>query len=125
LFLKIFSDLAQWLWSTLIQEELDNLRETFNNHRTRKDKQKFLPSGVSSNVAFALHETYGGSNGLLHVDRRIIEKLMEEIGGEELIRFVPVEYAARARGILEDKLGAPKLTMSNVWDIFQAMLPHM
>lgn len=115
----------QWLWPTLIQRELDNLRDTFNNHRTRKDNQKFLPSGVSSNIALTLYEKYGGKNGLLPVDRNIIEKLMEDIGGEELIRFVSVEYAAKANGVLEEKLGAPKLTMSNVWDIFQAMLPHM
>ncbi|KAF9073367.1 hypothetical protein BDP27DRAFT_1445014 [Rhodocollybia butyracea] len=98
-------DLVQWLWPTLIQGELDNLRETFNNHRTRKDTQKFLPSGVASNIAFSLYEKYGGKNGLVPVDSQVIEKLMEEIGGEDLIRFVSVEYAAKARGILEDKLG--------------------
>jgi hypothetical protein len=50
--------------------------------------------------------------------------LMEEIGGENLIRFVSVEYAARAQGVF-DTLAVPKLTFSNVWEVFSAMIPHL
>ncbi|KAE9390115.1 hypothetical protein BT96DRAFT_959865 [Gymnopus androsaceus JB14] len=109
----IHYDLSQWLWSKLIQAELDALRDKFNNHRTRKDHIKLLPSGVSSNVAFSLYQKYGGSNGLLPVDKKIIKKLMEEI------------VCGKGQQVFNVILGAPQLTMSNVWDVFQAMLPHM
>ncbi|KAF5391647.1 hypothetical protein D9757_002336 [Collybiopsis confluens] len=118
------SDLAKWLWSTLIQAELDSVWDAFNNHCVRKDRVKFLPSGVSPNVAFSLYEHYAADNGLLPVDRSLIEKLMEDLGGEELIRFVSKEYEQKAKDVFRE-IGSPKLTMKNVWNIFQDMLPHM
>ncbi|KAJ4500374.1 hypothetical protein C8R41DRAFT_811193 [Lentinula lateritia] len=118
-------NLARWLWSKLIQSELDDLRDKFNNHRSRKDRGKWLPSGLSPNVAFSLHEKYGAVSGLLPVDREIIGRLMEDIGGEELVRFVSVAYAAKAQQVFNGELGAPQMTMQNVWHIFQDMLPHM
>ncbi|KAF5346279.1 hypothetical protein D9757_014839 [Collybiopsis confluens] len=117
------SDLAKWLWSTLIQAELDSVQDAFNNHCVRKDRVKF-PSGVSPNVAFSLYEHYAADNGLLPVDCSLIGKLMEDLGEEELIRFVSKEYEQKAKDVFR-KIGSPKLTMKNVWNIFQDMLPHM
>jgi hypothetical protein len=116
--------LVQWVWPTLIQAELDALKDRFNNHRVRKDRGKFLPSGVTPNIAFALYQKYRGEYGLQAADRDIIAKLMEDLGGDELIRFVSLEYAAKAQRVY-DSLNLPKLSLTNVWDIFQAMLPHM
>ncbi|KAF9060796.1 hypothetical protein BDP27DRAFT_1429663 [Rhodocollybia butyracea] len=116
--------LVQWVWPTLIQAELDALKDRFNNHHVRKDRGKFLPSGVTPNIAFALYQKYRGEYGLQAADRDIIAKLMEDLGGDELIRFVSLEYAAKAQRVY-DSLNLPKLSLTNVWDIFQAMLPHM
>lgn len=106
----------------MIQQELDELRDRFNNHTGRKVKGKILPSGVSPNIAFALPDQYGGENHLQPVDRDAVRSLMDSIGGEELIRFVSAEYAIQAQGIF-DSLGVRKLTMHNVWDVFEDMLP--
>ena len=114
----------QWLWPTLIQQELDQLRDHFNNHVVRLDKNKELPSGISPNVAYALHEKYGGEFCLQPVDTTVVYDLMSQIGGEDLIRFVSVEYAAYAREVFES-LGIGELSLHNVWDIFQAMMPRM
>jgi hypothetical protein len=115
---------VQWLWPNLIQKELDKLKTRFNNHKIRFDKNKKLPSGVSPNVAYALPEKYQGRNCLQAVDRDIVRKLMEDIGGEALIQFVSPEYAARAQCVL-DSLGLEPVTLANVWVIFQRMIPHM
>ncbi|KAJ3994232.1 hypothetical protein F5050DRAFT_1800803 [Lentinula boryana] len=82
------------------------------------------PTGTSPNIAFALYQQYEGDFGLQMVDHNVIVKLMEDMGGENLIRFVPVEYAAKAQQVY-DSLDLPKLTMSNIWGIFQAILPCM
>ncbi|KAK7018706.1 hypothetical protein VNI00_018299 [Paramarasmius palmivorus] len=117
--------LVQWLWSTLIQSELDHLLERLNNHKVRKDKEKKNPSGARPDHAFACPEQFGGQSGLLKpVDLDVIDALMEELGGEELIQFVSPEYAARAKSVF-DSLGVSQLTMENVWNIFSAMLPLM
>ena len=79
---------------------------------------------MSPNIAFSLYEKYKGEYGLQSVDREVIAKLMEEMGGEDLIRFTSVEYAAKAQQVF-DSLNLPKLSMDNIWDVFQEMLPHM
>ncbi len=111
------------MWSNLIQSELDQLREKFNNHKVRKDRNKKLPSGTSSNIAYTLYGDYGGENCLQPVELPVVSKLMEEIGGQDLIRFVSVEYSAKAEAVLKG-LGAT-VTLENVWNVFQAMLPLM
>ena len=118
------SELVQWLWPKLIQQEIDELRERLNSHPTRLDRKKQLPSGVSPNVAFTLYQEYNAENCLQHVDVEVVQKLMEDIGGEELIRFVSVEYAARAQ-VIFDSLNVLKLAFDNVWEIFSAMLPYL
>ncbi|KAE9403058.1 hypothetical protein BT96DRAFT_990700 [Gymnopus androsaceus JB14] len=116
--------LVQWLWLTLIQAELDRLKDRFNNHVVRLDRGKFLPSRASPNIAFSLYEKYKGDYGLQLVDREVIVKLMEDMGGKDLIRFVSIEYAAEVQQVL-DSLDPPELSMDNIWDVFQEMLPHM
>ena len=61
------------------------------DHIVQKDRGEKLPSGVSLNVAYTL---YGGEDCLQPVDRKFVKLLMEGIGGEDLTRFVSVEYAA-------------------------------
>ncbi|KAG2032503.1 hypothetical protein BDR03DRAFT_985638 [Suillus americanus] len=117
-------DLVQWLWLQLIQQELDKLKHRLNTHTVRFDRNKILPSGVSSNIAMALHKDYGAEDCLQLVDRDVVKNLMVEIGGEDLVRFVDVEYSAHAQ-LIFDNLGFKDLTFQNVWPIFSAMLPLM
>ncbi|KAM5544110.1 hypothetical protein V8D89_002296 [Ganoderma adspersum] len=118
-------ELARWLWPKLIQQELDKLRDKMNNHRVRKDRAKLNPSGVAPNIAYTLFRQYGADScGLQAVDVDLVLQLMEEIGGEDLIRFVSAEYAARAEEIFAT-LNVPELTFHNVWNVFSSMLPLM
>ena len=118
------SELVQWLWPILIQQELDELQERLNSHPTRLNRKKQLPSGVSPNVAYTLYQDYDAEYCLQHVDVDVVQKLMDDIGGEELTRFVSVEYAAHAQRVF-DSLNVPKLTFENVWEVFSAMLPYL
>lgn len=72
----------------------------------------------------SLHEDYDAENCLQPVDRDVVKNLMEEIGGEDLIRFVGSEYSVAAQSIF-DNLGFTVLTFENVWQVFAAMLPLM
>jgi len=117
-------DLVQWLWPTLIQQELDELKARFNCHKIRYDSTSLLPSGVSPEVAYSLYEDYGAQNCLQPVDPDVVQNLMDELGGEDVIRFVSVAYAARAQEVF-DSLDVPKIMFENVWKIFQTMLPYL
>jgi hypothetical protein len=115
------SELVQWLWPKLIQQELDQFKDRMNNHKVRSDINKMNPSGVSPNVCYALCQKYGGENCIQPIDIALVRGLMEDIGGEELVRFVPLEYATRAQGVY-DGLNVENFTFENVWLIFSAML---
>ncbi|THH28069.1 hypothetical protein EUX98_g6112 [Antrodiella citrinella] len=116
--------LARWLFSILVQRELDTFVDSYNNHRIRKDRRKALPSGMSPNEAMVLYKSYGGIFCLQPVDPALIDQLMVEIGGEDLLRFVSVEYETRALEVYRT-LGLSVLNFQNVWTVFQDMLPHM
>lgn len=83
-----------------------------------------MPSGVAPQIAYTLPDDFGGQDCLQTVDRATVHQLMEGIGGEELIRFVSLEYAAHAQSVF-NMLALPPVTVQNVWAIFQAMMPQM
>ena len=120
--LIFFSELVQWLWPTLIQQELDQLKAHLNNHVVRYDAKKKLPSGMSANTAYSLYAENGGEWCLQDVDREIIQHLKVEIGGEGLLRFVSVEYEVHAKKVFES-LDYGKILLQNVWSVFADMLP--
>ncbi|KAH9884127.1 hypothetical protein C8Q73DRAFT_749482 [Cubamyces lactineus] len=115
-------NLVHWLWPKLIQKELDKLRQDLNDHKPRKDRSKLLPTGVAPNVLYTLYERYGAEDrGLQPVDRELIAQLMDNLGGDDLIRFVPREYEQHIQQIF-DHIGAPELSFHNIWDVFTQML---
>jgi hypothetical protein len=110
----------------LIQSELDKLRTSLNNHVTRCDHKKLLPSGVAPNISYSLPEKYNGEDCLQPINRDTVAQVMEQLGGEDLIRFVSTEYATRAALVLSGLGMAIKdISFNNVWTVFEAMLPHM
>jgi hypothetical protein len=115
-------ELVLWLWSTVIQKELDELKDRFNSHVIRLDRNKSNPSGVSPNVAYELYESFGGEDCLQPVNVEIVHGLMEELGGEDLILFVSRDYSVKAQ-LIFDTLGIHDLNLQNVWHVFSAMLP--
>ena len=73
---------------------------------------------------FSLPHLYGGENCLQPVDHDFTKKLMDDIGGENIVQFVSVEYATRAEATFQ-VLGYGHLTFLNIWEIFTHMVPLM
>ena len=88
----------------------------------QRQKEKPGPSGMSCNEAFAIPEKWGGCNCLLPIDVDIVHQIKEEMGGDSLLEFVTDEYLQQAQTAY-DTLGIQKLTLENVWDVFQVLLP--
>ncbi|KAL0567778.1 hypothetical protein V5O48_014215 [Marasmius crinis-equi] len=123
---KDHQNLVQWLWPNLIQRKLDTLKERFNHHKVRYDKDKINPSGTSPELAYKLYWEHGAhiTDGLQPVDRSVIGKLMEELGGPDILRFVTVGYEKMAQRVF-DELELGTVTFENIWRVFEVMLPHM
>lgn len=93
-----------------------------NGTRMRKDKHKPGPSGMSRNEAFSMPEQWGGRNCLLPVDVNVIREIKEAMGGDSLLEFTTPEFSAEVQAAY-DTLGVAKLTLENVWHVFQALYP--
>lgn len=116
------SELVQWLWPKLIQQELDRLKSKFNHHRVRWDEHKINPSGDTPHMIYKAVEEYGGIDCLQKVDGDVIQKLMDDLESEDLLQFVTPEFAGKAQEVY-DNIGVKKLTFQNVWRVFSHMLP--
>ncbi|KAK7434314.1 hypothetical protein VKT23_020264 [Stygiomarasmius scandens] len=114
--------LCQWLWPVLLRKELAQFMEIRNGTKMRKDKNKLGPSGMSRDEAFTLYDSWGGKNYLMSVDVSVVREIMEEMGGDSLLEFVTVKFSTQAQEVY-DSLHISELTMQNIWDVFQAMLP--
>ena len=89
----------------------------------RKDNKKAGPSGCSRNDAFSLHENYGLGDSLLPIDNmELIRELKTAMGGDAILEFVDAEFSERAE-LAYTTLKIEKLTMENVWIVFNELLP--
>ncbi|KAG8894760.1 hypothetical protein FRB99_001007 [Tulasnella sp. 403] len=114
---------ARWLWAIVIQKELEKLRVHFNDRRTRYQKKKAGPSGVAPSIAYALPGRFGGQQCLIPVDIPFVKQMMEELGGEDLIRFVPASYEEKATTALASLgLTTEALNLQNIWDVFSEVV---
>lgn len=71
----VFSrDLLAYVYIPIVQKELDVFRQcVWNNHRTRKQKQKELPAGVPEHI-FHFPEQYGGDQcGIPITEEELVE----------------------------------------------------
>ncbi|EIN04921.1 hypothetical protein PUNSTDRAFT_116208 [Punctularia strigosozonata HHB-11173 SS5] len=117
--------LVQWLWPKLIQQELEDLKEKFNNHPVRKDHNKLNPSGDMPEMIMQLAvKEYSTTNCLQPIDHAIVENLMADLEVEKLLEFVDPAFAIRAEEAY-NSLNITRLDFYNVWHIFQAILPIM
>lgn len=77
-------------------------------------------------MIYSLPQQWGGENCLIPVDRNLVELVMEQMGGEEVIRFVSIEFATHAEQALADVgLGVDGITFQNVWQVYLALIPRM
>jgi hypothetical protein len=116
-----FSELCQWLWSRVLNLQLQEFVTFRNGVRMRKDGAKPGPSGMSRNEAFCDFQGWGGKDFLMPVDLAVIRHLKEALGGDELLAFTSTEFSVRAQAAY-DSLHITKLTMQNAWYVFGAML---
>lgn len=121
---EIISQLSQWLWSNVLQRELDNFMVKRNGHKMRKDNQKAGPSNCSRNDVFSMPESFGLVNKLLPLDDnqlKIVSEIKEAMGGDALLDFVPPAQSAQFEAAY-NSLGIVELTMENAWHVFEALL---
>jgi hypothetical protein len=123
--MNYYRQLCQWLWPKLLRKLLSEFMESRNSYKSRLDRSKPGPSGISCNEAFSLPHLWGGRQCLLDVNLQVIQELKEIISeGKDVFRFplVTAQFEHEADNVYES-LHIRDLSLCNVWSVFSSMLP--
>nr|VWP00215.1 Autophagy-related protein 9 [Ganoderma boninense] len=115
-------NLFQWLWSQIVQIELNGFTAYWNSHRVRKQKDKLMPSGSTPNDFFATPEQWGGQDCGIPVDLTVVEALRKELKmpHEDVYKFVSDDFRQMAEDAYAS-IGFPPLTLRSGWAVFAQM----
>ncbi|KAF7345210.1 hypothetical protein MSAN_01897500 [Mycena sanguinolenta] len=120
---ELHIDLFHWLWSKIVQNAVNQFLRYWNTHKTRKQSNKYLPSGVAPEEVFMHPENFGLRHAGIPVDLNAIRELRNTLpkSREECFRWVPLEFDSRAAAAYKS-LGSPELTISAGWTIYSRIL---
>ncbi|KAJ7311734.1 hypothetical protein DFH08DRAFT_645651, partial [Mycena albidolilacea] len=87
-------NLFRWLWPKIVQIGLEVFLDYFNNKKTRKQRDRILPSGVALNVVFDMPADYGLQNLAIPVPQEAVQELRASIATpcEEAFCWVSDEF---------------------------------
>ncbi|KAJ7511245.1 hypothetical protein B0H11DRAFT_1700633, partial [Mycena galericulata] len=116
--------LFRWLWSKIVQTGLDEFVDYFNNKKTRKQRNRILPSGVAPNVVFDMPANYGLENLAIPVTQAALDELrgLIDTPREDAFRWVSDGFDEVATAVYI-RIGSPKLEALSGWAIFNGMAP--
>ncbi|CAK5279044.1 unnamed protein product [Mycena citricolor] len=113
-------ELAQWLWSNILQRELNDWARLRNGIKVRYQKDKLGPSGMSRIDAYMMPETWKAVKCLQAVNLDVIAQVKAALNAEEQLAFATTEFADRAQYALQMITSLP-VTSQNGWAIFDEL----
>ncbi|KAJ7789891.1 hypothetical protein B0H14DRAFT_2396941, partial [Mycena olivaceomarginata] len=118
--------LFQWLWPKVIKQAINTFIRYWNNHKTRTQKEKWLPSGVAPRQVYENPVNYGFKHAGKPVPREVVQQLRAMLpkSREDCMRWVPEEFDVKAWAVYKS-LGSPTFSITNGWDIFTQMLLNL
>ncbi|KAJ7795584.1 hypothetical protein B0H14DRAFT_2620804 [Mycena olivaceomarginata] len=121
-----FRLLFQWLWPKVVKQAINTFVRYWNNHKTRTQKEKWLPSGVALRQVYENPVNYGFKHAGKPVPREVVQQLRAMLpkSREDCMRWVPEEFDVKAWAIYKS-LGSPTFSITNGWDIFTQMLLNL
>ncbi|KAJ6572927.1 hypothetical protein B0H10DRAFT_1839008, partial [Mycena sp. CBHHK59/15] len=118
----ISSHLFHWLWSRIVQLKLNEFKDYWNYHKTRRNDKKNLPCGTSPIEIFRNPDAYGLARLSNPVEQAAIDALRENLQytRKEALRWVPDNFETAAQEVYE-AIGSPTLEPRRGWEIFSIM----
>ncbi|KAK7058137.1 hypothetical protein R3P38DRAFT_3547593 [Favolaschia claudopus] len=117
--------LFYWIFVPIIQEQLDEFRTWWNNHRVRFQHDKNMPSGHIPAHAFEHPTHFAGVDCRIRVPQAAVDELREylteDVGPRDShLRWpgLTLELEQTVQTAWED-IGSPKISMESAWDVFR------
>ncbi|KAJ7904001.1 hypothetical protein B0H13DRAFT_2334931 [Mycena leptocephala] len=120
---ELHIDLFHWPWSRIVQNAVNQFVRYWNTHKTRKQSNKYLPSGVAPEEVFQHPENFGLRHAGIPVDLNVVRELRNTLpkSRADCFRWVPLDFDLPAVAAYES-LGRPELTISAGWTIYRRIL---
>ncbi|KAJ6505044.1 hypothetical protein C8R45DRAFT_923352 [Mycena sanguinolenta] len=117
IYMRILSDLFNWLWLKIIQRSLDDFIDYWNNHKIRTPRNKLLPSGVSPKYIWDFPEKFGLTHFGAPAPPQSIATLQQNIpkSRDKCYCWVSDEFNLRAWAVYVH-IGEPKLILTDGWN---------
>ncbi|KAJ6556661.1 hypothetical protein B0H10DRAFT_1967605 [Mycena sp. CBHHK59/15] len=114
--------LFHWLWSKIVQIQLDQFKLYWNYHTPRKNSKKTLVSGIPPIEIYRNPQAYGLEHLSRPVPKEAIDALRSNLpySREEALRWVPDSFDNAASDAYAT-LGSLKLEPRRGWEIFGLM----
>lgn len=120
--LIVHRNLFNFIWSAVIQDELNKFIEFWNLHRVRRQKQKLNPSGGTPIDFWTRPEDFGGQRTGFQVPLEAVQAMR---GGLTLTREQAFQWVtplfAQAAWAAWEAVGSPALDPKSAWDVFAQM----
>ncbi|KAJ7257231.1 hypothetical protein B0H12DRAFT_1218504 [Mycena haematopus] len=120
---QVHIHLFHWLWSKIVQIQLDQFKLYWNHHTPRKNPKKALISGIPPIEVYRNPDMYGLARMGTPVAQETVDALRENIpvSREEALRWVPDSFDIAAKEVYA-AIGSPKLEPRRGWEIFGEMV---
>ncbi|KAJ7433123.1 hypothetical protein B0H11DRAFT_2165057 [Mycena galericulata] len=119
--------LFYWIFAPVIQAELDDFVQWWNNHRVRHQHEKIMPSGHVPSHAMDYPELFGGLDCRIKIPPEAITDLRKQLETEEGPKSdfqawpgLTEEFNLRASEVYV-AIGEPEIKLANAWDVFVQM----
>ena len=124
--LHIHSALFNWLWPPICQVVLDKFVAYWNSHRVQFQKNKSMPSGATPCDIFTSPQVYGGKCCSIPIPQEAVDVLRDDlpVSRDEALHFIDDAVATTLDDIW-NSISSPPRTVSNGWEIFTKILPHL
>ncbi|KAJ7064243.1 hypothetical protein C8F01DRAFT_1250495 [Mycena amicta] len=119
--------LFYWIFTPIMQQELNEFADWWNNHRVRHQHEKVMPLGRVPSHAMDYPELFGALDCHIKIPQDAIDELRQQITQEEGPKSqfqawpgLTAEFDVWARRVYTE-IGQPQLTMVKGWDVFVQM----
>ncbi|KAF9034342.1 hypothetical protein BJ165DRAFT_1417428 [Panaeolus papilionaceus] len=115
--------LALWVWSKVVQRQLNELLIENRYHRIRGQLKTLLPSNARHIDIYTSPEEFGATNKLIPIPSADVDELLKEYDDLTLFQFVSSELDVLFEEVYS-AVGTPVMAPSTGWQVFYQMITY-
>ena len=116
-----------WIWYPVVQDQMNKILDSWNNHKIRYQRNKLLDSGMTPYQSYQTASNRGQVNCFVPVSPELIAEFRQEVwndlsarGETNLLEFWTSEQDELLSHYWQS-VGGPRICRDTAWDVFLAI----